>query len=270
MREFKLLILLSIVLFACNDTKKKAEIKPNVVFILIDDLGYKDLGCYGSSFYKTPNIDQLAQKGIRFTNAYTASAKCSPTRASILTGKYPGRLRITDWIEPEEWHPDGKLKTPDIVENLPYEEKTIAEAFKENGYCTCYIGKWHLGTPEYHPDHHGFDISIAANDAGAPPSFFYPYYRGNWEGTGWPVQITDLVPGGEEGEYLTDRLTKEAINYLDTIGDQPFFLYLSHYAVHKPFQAKQNLIENYQNIADSFIRRILKKLLMKRTVAIPV
>lgn len=254
-------ILLAGILISCADASKN---KPNIVFILIDDLGYKDLSCYGSAFYQTPNIDRLAAKGTKFTQAYTASAKCSPTRASILTGKYPGRLKITDWIGPEEWHPNGVLATPEIVENLPYSEITLAEAFKDQGYNTCYIGKWHLGSPEYYPPYHGFDFSIAANDAGAPPSYFYPYRRDNWAGTGWPTQIKDLVENGTEGEYLADRLTEEAIHYLDTIGDQPFLLYLAHYAVHKPFQAKDEIIQKYQMLSDSLYPESLQEIIPEK------
>jgi arylsulfatase A len=238
----------------CNPSKQNNENElsqskqPNILFILIDDLGYHDLSCYGSEFYETPNIDKLAEQGVKFVNAYTTSAVCSPTRASILTGKHPARLHITDWSGPEEWHPDGPLETPEFVENLPHEEYTIAEALKDNGYATCFLGKWHLGPPSHHPDKHGFDISLGATNAGAPPSFFYPYKRDNWEGTGWPKQITDLAQTGKEGEYLTDRLTDEAINFIDTVKD-PFFLYLSHYAVHAPLESKFEKAEKYRKKA---------------------
>ncbi|MGC9342573.1 MAG: sulfatase [Bacteroidales bacterium] len=222
--------------------------KPNIVFILIDDLGYKDVGCYGSYFYETPNIDRLAEEGLKFTQSYTASAVCSPSRASILTGKHPGRLHLTDWTGPDEWHPKGKLKTPEFEEDLSKDEFTLVEALKEQGYTSLYIGKWHLGAEDNYPRYHGFDRDIAATNAGAPPSYFYPYIRANWAGTGWPTDIPDLKEG-TEGEYLTDRLTSEAVNFLDTINNRPFFLYLSHYGVHKPFEAKKELIEKYQDKA---------------------
>lgn len=237
---------------------------PNVVFILIDDLGYKDLGCYGSEYYETPNIDRLATQGVRFTQAYAASAVSSPTRASILTGKHPARLGITDWSGPEEWHPKGTLQTPEIVENFPYEETSLAEALKAHDYTSCYLGKWHLGPPEYHPDKHGFDICIAATNAGAPPSYFYPYFRANWEDTGWPTQISDLVEGGKEGEYLTDRLTDEASNFLDTIGNRPFLLYLAHYAVHTPLEAKEQLVEKYRQKAEKMYPDTITTMIRER------
>ncbi len=248
---------LAALILGCNTTKEKkgkntdqsAHLqKPNILFVLVDDLGYKDLGCYGSDFYETPNIDAFSKQGAIFMNAYTASAICSPTRASILTGKHPARLHFTDWAGPAEWHPTGPLNTPTSEENLPTTEHTIAEALRDNGYATCFLGKWHLGGEGYGPENHGFDLTIGAINAGAPPSFFYPYLRENWEGTGWPIQIEDLVPGGKEGEYLTDRLTTEAIQYMDTV-KSPFFVYLSYYAVHAPFEAKPEKIEKYREKA---------------------
>lgn len=225
--------------------------QPNILFILIDDLGFKDLGCYGSDFYETPNIDKLAEKGVKFTNAYSASAVCSPTRASILTGKNPGRLNLTDWTGPEEWHPDGDLKTPKTEEVIPHHENTLAEVMGKHGYTSFYLGKWHLGDGEYLPENYGFDKVTGAINAGAPPSYFHPYLRANWEGTGWPTQIKDLAETGKKGEYLTDRLTTESMNFLDTIGDRPFLLYLAHYAVHTPLEAKPELIEKYRNKAEN-------------------
>ena len=243
-------ILLAAASCTVNPEENKTKDSPNIVFILIDDLGYKDLACYGSEFYETPNIDRLAEEGMKFNHAYTASAVCSPTRASILTGKHPGRLHITDWTGPDEWHPRGKMKTPEIKDELPKGETTFAEALKEIGYSSIYLGKWHLGAEHNYPQYHGFDISIAATNAGAPPSFFYPYFRANWAGTGWGTDIPDLK-NGKEGEYLTDRLTDEALSFLDTIENRPFLLYLSHYAVHKPLQAKDEVIKKYRIKADS-------------------
>lgn len=221
--------------FGCSTDNPPSP--PNVVFILIDDMGWKDLGCYGSEFYETPNIDALASEGIRFTDAYSASGVCSPTRASIFTGKSPSRLHLTQWIGPEEWQVGGDLTTPEFEQQLPLEEITFAEVLKENGYTTFFAGKWHLGSEPFYPQHQGFDINIGGNDAGAPPSYFYPYERDNWKGTGWPEKIRS-IEGGTPGEYLTDRLTDEALNFLDTIGNRPFLLCLSHYAIHKPLQAK--------------------------------
>jgi len=228
--------MLATVIGSCTHTTRNEL--PNVVFILIDDMGWKDLGCYGSVFYETPEIDALAEGGIRFTNAYSASGVCSPTRASILTGKSPARLHLTQWIGPNEWQVDGPMRTPAFEQQLALEEVTLAEVLKNSGYATFFAGKWHLGGPEFYPEHQGFDINIGGNDAGAPPSYFYPYERDNWKGTGWPEKIHS-IKGGKPGEYLTDRLTDEALRFLDTVGSRPFLLYLSHYAIHKPLQAKQ-------------------------------
>ncbi len=170
----------------CSNKQNQSHLeKLNIIFILIDDLGYTDLSCYGSTFYETPHIDQLAKDGVMFTNAYAASGVCSPTRASILT-KYPARLKITDWTGPEEWHVKGELATPAIQEHLPLTEFTIGEAFSQNGYRTGYEGKWHLGGLGYLPENQGFDVQIAAIDAGAPPSYFYPYQNKSWQGLSWP------------------------------------------------------------------------------------
>jgi len=216
--------------------------KPNFCFILIDDMGWRDATCYGSSFYETPNIDKLAASGMRFTNAYAAAPVCSPTRASILTGKYPARLHLTDWLGPDTWRAMGKLKHAQHVDQMPLEEVTIAEALKEAGYATASIGKWHLGEKDYYPEHQGFDINVAGNHSGFPPSYFNPYK--------WKHYSLDL-PGGKEGEYLTDRLTDEAVEFIDKNKDKPFFLYLSHYAVHTPLQAKQEMTAKYQTKAEN-------------------
>src|SRR6185369_4227550 len=155
-----------------------AERPPNVVLILIDDMGWTDLSCYGSQFYETPNIDRLAASGMRLTHGYSACTVCSPTRSAVMTSKYPARLHITDWIEGSK-RPYAKLKVPDWRMYLPHEEITIAEAFKANGYATCHIGKWHLGGEEYAPTTQGFDINIAGTHAGSPPTYFFPYKNNN-------------------------------------------------------------------------------------------
>jgi arylsulfatase A-like enzyme len=211
---------------------------PNLVFILIDDLGWTDLGCYGSQFYETPNIDKLASEGMKFTNAYAASPVCSPTRASIMTGKHPARLNITDWIGGKQ---KAKLLPADYLHYLPLEEVTLAEAFQQAGYATGFIGKWHLGDTPFFPENQGFDVNIAGHAAGQPASYFYPYKNEN-------NSYFD-VPGlenGNEGEYLTNRLTDESINFLEQNKNQPFLLFLSHYAVHTPIQSKQELTEKYR------------------------
>jgi len=218
--------------------RKKPRGRPNFVFFLIDDLGRQDLGCYGSTFYETPNIDRLAAQGMRFTNAYAACPVCSPTRASIMTGKYPARVGITDWI--------GAAQKPTAYrEYLPLEDVTIAEALKEAGYATGYVGKWHLATRgtadrrQYYPDRQGFDINIAGDNSGSPPTYFYPYVKGK-------RSLETMPPGGREGEYLTDRLTDEALKFLDASKERPFLLYLSHYGVHTPLESKSDLAGQYE------------------------
>jgi arylsulfatase A-like enzyme len=204
--------------------------RPNVVFFLIDDMGWTDAACYGSSFYETPGIDRLAAEGMRFTDAYAACPVCSPTRASIMSGKYPARLHLTNWFY---GNIKKKLVGPPYIHQLPLEETTLAEAFDAAGYATCFIGKWHLGREPYFPEKQGFDINIAGNASGSPRGGYFSPYR------------NPQLPNGPKGEYLTDRLTDEAVSFLDARHGEPFFLYLSHYAVHTPIQAKKPLIEEY-------------------------
>jgi len=215
---------------------------PNVILILIDDMGWTDLSCYGSKFYETPNIDRLAAGGMRLTHSYSACTVCSPTRSAVMTGKYPARLHITDWIAGSE-RPNAKLKIPDWRQYLPHDEITIAEVFKSNGYATGHIGKWHLGGKGYEPPTQGFDLNIGGTQFGSPPTYFFPYKNAN----GY------TLPGleeGKEGEYLTDRLTDEAIKFVTAHKDKPFFLYLPHFAVHTPLMAKPEKIAKYQAKAD--------------------
>ena len=216
-------------------SRKEPQKRPNFVFFLIDDLGRQDLGCYGGMFYETPNIDRLAAQGMRFTDAYAACPVCSPTRASIMTGKYPARLRLTNYIPGAR---PGKLLSAEYFHYMKLEEVTLAEALKEGGYRTCFVGKWHLGDKPYYPEKQGFDVNVAGDSSGAPPTYFYPYQRGNRS-----------LPGlekGEPGEYLTDRLTDESLKLIAQSKDQPFLLYLSYYAVHIPLEAKKELIERYK------------------------
>ncbi|MDW7656207.1 MAG: sulfatase [Bacillota bacterium] len=210
--------------------------RPNIILILVDDLGWKDLGCYGSQFYETPNIDQLSRDGLRFTDAYAACPVCSPTRASILTGKYPASVGVTDWID---WggklHPcQGKLIDAPYVDHLPLSEISLPRALKKGGYRTWHVGKWHLGGDAYYPEKHGFDVNIGGCHIGAlgKNGYFSPY------------NIPTLADG-PPGEYLTDRLTDEAIALMESSGDDPFFLNLWHYCVHTPIMAKPALIEKY-------------------------
>jgi arylsulfatase A-like enzyme len=210
-----------------------AASKPNFIFILADDLGGRDLGCYGSTFHETPNLDRLAASGMRFSQAYAACSVCSPTRASILTGKYPARLGLTDWLPGRADRPDQKLKRPEIIRHLPLEEVTVAEALKEGGYRTAFVGKWHLGGKGFFPEQQGFELNLGGCQLGHPPSYFSPY-------------SIPTLPDGPKGEYLTDRLTDEALKFIESSRDKPFLLYLAHYAVHNPQQAKPELIEKFK------------------------
>mgnify|MGYP000510085803 CR=1 FL=1 len=219
-------------LFAADATASR---KPNFVFILVDDLGWTDGSGLGSKFYQTPHIDRLAQQGMRFTDAYAACCVCSPTRAAVMTGRYPARLHLTDWIAGHK-RPLAKLAIPDWKMYLDHDEITIAEVLKAAGYATAHIGKWHLGGAEYRPETQGFDLNIGGDHRGQPPSYFAPY------------RIPSIAEG-PSGEYLTDRLTDEAERFIQRNRQQPFFLYLAHYAVHTPLQAKKELIEKYQAAA---------------------
>jgi len=216
-----------------------AEPKPNIIFILVDDLGWADLGCYGSSFHETPNIDKLAGEAMRFTDAYAACPVCSPTRASIMSGKYPARTGVTDWIAGRQAHagaqPCDKLLSREFELEMKLEEVTIAEALKEAGYRTFFAGKWHIGEDSiYWPEHQGFDVNMGGWSVGSPRGgYFSPYENPRLE-------------SGPEGENLTDRLTDESIRFIEGHTDEPFFLYLSFYTVHTPLQGKPELIEKYE------------------------
>ena len=228
---------------------------PNIVFILVDDLGWMDTGVYGSKYYETPNIDRLAAEGMRFTNAYAACAVCSPTRAAVMTGRYPARLGVTDWIRsrfqdgaipedkknPTQYVGDEKKKLlcPPNALWMELDEVTIAEAIKAAGYVSCHIGKWHLGADDWYPEKQGFDFNIGGCDFGQPPSYFDPYLNKN-QGT-----IPTLKPR-QRGEYLTDREADEAVNFIRGHKNKPFFLYMAHYAVHTPIQGKEDLTAKYK------------------------
>ena len=233
-----------------------ANPKPNIVMILVDDLGWTDLSCQGSRFYETPNIDRLAADGIRFTNAYAASAVCSPTRAAILTGRYPHRIGATDWFrmsfQPERkadpklpngytWMGPGSLITPRNPRRLEHDQVTIAELLHGVGYQTGHVGKWHLGGSTHGPLSQGFASNFAGCDLGLPPSYFDPYKNGSWGKQGIPG-----VTPRATGEYLTDRESEAAVNFIRSNADKPFFLYMAHYAVHTPVQAKRELVDRYK------------------------
>jgi arylsulfatase A-like enzyme len=211
--------------------------RPNVVLIVVDDLGWADLHCYGSTFHRTPHLDRLAQGGRRFTQAYAACPVCSPTRAALMTGKHPARLQLTDWLPGRPDMPTQRLLRAELRQQLPLEEVTIAEVLHEAGYATAQIGKWHLGGEGFEPTRQGFDLNVAGDERGSPAAYFSPFVRGGRVMPG----LADAPPG----EYLTDRLTDEALKFIDSRYSGPFFLYLPHYAVHIPLAAKADLQAGY-------------------------
>ena len=217
---------------------------PNIVLILADDLGWADLGCYGADLHETPNIDRLARQGVRFTDAYSAAPVCTPTRASIMTGRHPARLHMTIWSEAAANPPgDRKLLPPVTLPDLPLSEVTLAEALREKGYLSASVGKWHLGDAAHAPEAQGFDINIGGTHWGAPQTFFYPY-RGARH-YGGEFRYVPHLEFGKPGEYLTDRLTEEALRVIDGARAQPFFLCLAHHAPHTPIEGKAALVQHY-------------------------
>lgn len=224
--------------------------RPNFLIFLVDDLGWTDLGCFGSDFYETPNIDRLAADGVRFTHGYAACTVCSPTRAALLTGLYPGRLNVTDWI-PGHRRAGAKLRPPEWTMRLEHRYTTLAEALGAAGYRTAHVGKWHLmprldprALMDFVPERHGFDRNVAGNEWGAPGSYFHPYER---SGRG----VHPLPEGGAEGDYLTDRLTDEALRILEDYRDGPFLLYFPFYTVHTPIEAKPEDLARFASRVDS-------------------
>lgn len=218
--------------------------RPNVVFFLVDDLGWRDLGAWGSTFYETPNADRLAREGMRFTSGYAACPVCSPTRASIMSGRYPARLKTTDYFgaaQPDKWKRNTRLLPAAYLEQLPLEETTLAEAFKEGGYATFFAGKWHLGPEGFWPENQGFDINRGGWSKGGPygpGKYFVPY--GN-----------PRLEDGPEGEHLPDRLATETVKFIEANRDKPFFAYLSFYSVHTPLQSRPDLQAKYEKKAEA-------------------
>lgn len=220
----------------------QVPVRPNVLFILVDDYGIKDVGVEGSTFYETPHIDAIARSGMRFTQGYAACPVCSPSRASILLGKYPPRHGITDYIgaavgEDFARQRHVKLLPPDYVRNLPAADTTLAEALKVAGYCTFFAGKWHLGSKGSWPEDHGFDINKGGWDAGSPMGGYYA-----------PWQNPNL-PSGPRGQSLTLRLASETVSFIEQHKDKPFLAYLSFYAVHGPIQTTKPLWSKYREKA---------------------
>ena len=217
------------------------SVPPNIVLILIDDLGWRDLGVMGSEYYETPNIDRLARQGMLFMQAYSNAPNCAPSRASLLSGQYAPRHGIYTVGTAARGNATQRRLIP--IENktvLDLETVTLAEALKEAGYATGHFGKWHLGGEGYLPTDQGFDVNVAGNELGTPPSYFYPY-------EGARGQLSDLAQTGTENEYLTDRLTDEAVRFLEANAERPFFLYLSHFAVHTPIRAKDEIIDRFRD-----------------------
>lgn len=230
----RVVILLLAILFAAASTTA-AEKPMNFVFFLVDDLGYMDVGCnHPETFYETPNVDRLARSGMRFTNGYAANPVCSPTRYSLMTGKYPTRAAATNWFTGVR---SGRFLPAELNDFMPLEETTIAEALREQGYATFFAGKWHLGpTEEFWPEHQGFDINKGGHARGGPfggKGYFSPYNNPRLE-------------NGPEGEHLPDRLANETAKFIESSRGKPFFAYLSFYSVHTPLMAPRELVEKYE------------------------
>ena len=232
MKKTLLLLLFSTSLLANNQSLtsiKNNNTKPNIIMLLVDDLGRQDLSAYGSHFYETPNIDMLAAQGMRFNNAYAAHPRCVPSRVAIFSGSYPTRYGV----------PQGERISK---HQLPLSAITFAEHLTAANYQTGYIGKWHLGKKHGEPSKQGFNTSIMAGHWGAPPSYYYPYTKMNNAGKNKGFANVK----GDKGEYLTDRLTDEAIHFIEQQKDQPFLLVLAHYAVHTPIEGKPALVAQYK------------------------
>lgn len=252
MKKYSLIFLLSFCVYWGSFGQTKEEF--NVLLIHVDDLGWADIGVLGSDFYETPFIDRLAAEGMLFRQSYAAAAICSPSRAALMTGKYPARMGITDWIYarfqgvgttglPGEYaeNPDQPLRTPKNQGFLPLEELTLAERMKAQGYTTFHVGKWHLGGEENYPERQGFDRNFGGNDLGQPPSYFDPYEPA----TPTPFYVFDRVTPRDSGEYLTDREGDEIVNFLQN-QEHKFFIHWAPYAVHTPLMAPQALVEKYK------------------------
>lgn len=220
---------------------------PSIVLVLIDDLGWYDLGCQGGAFFETPRIDSLAAGGVRFTDAYSNCPVCSPSRAALMSGQYPGRVGFTGHITAIGRHryPEGSaIIPPDDRMSLAQGVVTLAEALSAEGYATASIGKWHLGAEGSLPRSHGFDVNIAGHQHGSPAGYFHPYRNA---AQAWNPDMPNLdLTVGKEGDYLTDRLTDEAVRFIEASAGRPFFLYLSHYAVHTPLEAPARIVAKYE------------------------
>jgi arylsulfatase A-like enzyme len=239
-RNFNIFLIPALLIFSCDRKESASEIgaPPNIIFILADDLGWRDVGFNGSEYYETPVLDSLARNGIQFNNAYANAPNCAPTRACIMTGMYPQRHGVITVGSSERGDEKARKLVPlENTEILDTSTFSLAEMMKSAGYRTGFFGKWHLGNDPYSgPLANGFDINVGGWERGSPRSYFSPYQN---------PELRD----GPEGEQLTDRLTSEAIDFIQNQKDkdQPFFVYLSYYAVHAPFQAKEEWIEYFRN-----------------------
>ncbi len=237
---FRPLVLAALALLVVGRTSVAEKSKPNIVVFLADDLGWPDLGCYGSTFYETPNLDRLAREGARFTDAYAACPVCSPTRASLMTGQYPQRTGVTDYIgaamTPDQWKRNTKLLPASYQDRLAHDATTLAEALKSGGYATFFAGKWHLGPEGWWPEDQGFDVNKGGIERGGPyggKKYFSPY--------GSP-----RLEDGPPGEHLPDRLARETAAFLKDHKDEPVFAYFSFYSVHTPLMARKDLERKYE------------------------
>ena len=250
MRVTRIQILLSVVLSVLPAFSGYTQQTPNIIVIMVDDMGWTGLSSYGSDLHQTPHIDQLAADGMKFNQAYASAPVCTPTRAAFMTGKSPAQLNMTIWHEASGQPPTNRPLIPPVVEgNLPHSEVTIAEVLRDAGYRTGHVGKWHLGEASHYPETQGFDFSFGGSFWGAPPTFYFPY-RGTW-GSGSRAHPR-YVPGidateDRKGEHLTDRLTDAALDFIRNSADEPFFLYMSYYTVHTPIEGKPELAEKYEN-----------------------
>jgi len=219
-----------------NPNHSNTSSKPNFIIFFVDDLGWNDVGYMGSKYYETPHIDNMAKEGMVFTNAYANAPNCAPSRACLLSGQYTPRHGVYTVQSPARGNSENRMliPTPNKTE-LETEVVTLAEALKKYGYTNAHIGKWHMGNDEgTRPEGQGFDLNIGGNHRGGPNSYFSPYKNPD-------------LPNGPEGEYITDRLTDEALKFIGEHKKTPFFLYMSHYAVHSPIQAKQEKIAKYSS-----------------------
>ncbi len=226
---------------------------PNILFILADDMGWTAPACYGSDLHETPNIDRLATQGVRFTQAYSASPVCTPTRAAIMTGQHPARLNMTIWHEAAVSRlsspGDEKLAPPITETALVLEHTTLAEVLHDAGYQTAHVGKWHLGTAEQYPETQGFDVNVGGTFYGAPLTYWYPYKGERVSSHGVPeFRYVPGLPPGKEGDYLDDKLTEQALTLMEQMhaSGKPFYLNMAFYSPHTPIEGKPELVAKYK------------------------